>query len=993
MSTRTRVLVDLSKDSAHAGVFARLMPHQDFVSTCSRTRLSLTRLEGYDVLVVCGQSLKPYSRAELVAIQAFVEGGGGLLLAADTAAFELESDRPVEQMAQNAVARLFGASFLPADCKGANVSPALLIRFRQRDLKVLRHRAVGHEGAGLASLGAAPIAPPAQADVLLTHRRTHRPCAAAFTAGDGRVVVTGANTFAGERPLTCSALAQWLGETSRGRRPSESADPPFDVGPKDGIRRGHELSLRYAPGTAPALGGVADMIAQANQVLGRWFGDAWEPPRTFSVQDALCGLDPWHWACHIGAQAPMASQMRQMALCLLTRGIRRRALHDVFTSLFSHDPPRIHFAIELLNELGFTPEAERCRERADRWVREMGRRARTFDLARCYPATQESCPRGLVLLRELTGTFGAELLRKLPGMVPEEDPWQGLPTRYAWPSDRSIHLLGLAAGQDMFPWFSERGITVHRLPCVEHTRDDGKRAMRSRLLDVLRQDGETLSSKVDALQDLASLPVQGEGTTVAGGGATASPVPPHSPDAWAMLCEAAGKAPQADSRAAGRLRTLFAGPYPTGVRAIAGLMLADLGDTAVAEELVDLARHFETRFQLAVRYALTRTGSAAAAGLSRWEVDGPAPTKLAVDYDGCLAIHGVVDGYRACNNISQPSLHPFTTEATISVHCVHWVHTSSVWRRQGWARRAFERAMSHPAAQRCSCSELGTGTRNVAHSMYKSFGFTDMLVGNRWECQLPGRGPVEPATGIRLMPYRQRDGSHTTALLRDLRGTAMNFDGLPCGDLSAGQEGVLAWEKQKLIGFAACRYENGDEASLRFLVVREHEQRGRIADALLAMIHRRAVCLGARRICWHEPPEEDYVRETLGRAGYAQQATGGVCMMQIRNLRQFLQEIRPVLERRLAGSPTSDWQGTLDLIGERLKARLDIEAGKVRSVVPRGRPRGLCLLGDDDTITRIALGRETPFEAYLQTRLAVRPRLHGAIPNLLEALFPRVRFP
>ena len=993
MPTRTRILVDLSKDSAHAGVFPRLMPHQAFASTCCRSRLTAARLEVYDVLAICGQSLKTYSRAELAAIRGFVEVGGGLLLAADAAVFEFESGRPVERMAQNAVARLFGASFLSADCKGAKAAPSLLVRLRQRDIRARRHRAVGREGLGLAAMGVGPIAPPTKADVLLTHRRTRQPCAAAFAAGDGRAVMVGANAFAAERPSLCSALAQWLGEPSRGRRSSESADTPFAVGPRPGIRRGHELTLRYAPGAAPALDGVTDLIGQADRLPKRWFGDAWRAPQGFSVDDALCGLDPWHWACHIGAQAPAASQMRQIAFCMVTRGIRRRALRDVFTSLFSHDPPRIHFAIELLDELGFGLEADRCRERADRWVREMGRRQKTFDLARCYPATQESCPRGLALLREFTDAFGPDIVRELPELVPEKDPWQGLPMRYAWASDRAIHLLGQAAGQDMFPWFAERGLTVHPLPSVNHGTDEGKCAMKARLEEVLRRDGEALSSRMDAVQDLKSLARKAEATKGTGGGVPTSSTSPRPHDAWTELCDAVSREPLADSRATGRLKKLFAEANPPGVRAIAGLTLADLGDISVARELVELARGFETRFQLAVWYALTKAGSRAAEGLSIGATDDRTRARIAVECEGHLVIHGEVDGYRVCNNISQASLHPFTTEATISVQCVHWVHSSDVWRRRGWARHVFERAMNHPAARRSSCSELWTGTRNVAHPMYRSFGFTDVLVSNRWECQLPGRGPVDPPTDVRLAPYAERDGGQTTALLRELRGTAMNFYGLPRGDLSAGQEGVLAWEKRKLVGFAACRYESGDEADQQFLVVRKHEQRGRIADALLAMVHRKAMCLGAKRICWHEPPQDDYVCEALGRAGYARKETGGVCMMQIRNLRQFLQEIRPVLEKRLADSDAGDWQGTIDLIGERLKARLDVEAGKVRSVVPRGASRGLCLQGDDDTLTRIALGRETPFEAYLQTRLAIRPRVNEARTNLLRALFPKIRFP
>ena len=41
---------------------------------------------------------------------------------------------------------------------------------------------------------------------------------------------------------------------------------------------------------------------------------------------------------------------------------------------------------------------------------------------------------------------------------------------------------------------------------------------------------------------------------------------------------------------------------------------------------------------------------------------------------------------------------------------------------------------------------------------------------------------------------------------------------------------------------------------------------------------------------------------------------------------------------------------------------------------------------------RPTLGVETPYEAYLQTRLAIGPQANAQVTGLLEALFPRLTY-
>ena len=147
-----RIVVDRSKDTRGGGTFIALPGRRRFACTDSRKRLSPALLSGHDVLVVCGQSLRPYTRPELAAVDEFVREGGGLLLAGDAGAFERDAAQAVDRMAVNALARLFGAAFLSADCPGARVDAYLRVSLRHGDVTVRPHDALGGDG-GVATLG------------------------------------------------------------------------------------------------------------------------------------------------------------------------------------------------------------------------------------------------------------------------------------------------------------------------------------------------------------------------------------------------------------------------------------------------------------------------------------------------------------------------------------------------------------------------------------------------------------------------------------------------------------------------------------------------------------------------------------------------------------------------------------------------------------------------------------------------------------------------
>ena len=120
-------------------------------------------------------------------------------------------------------------------------------------------------------------------------------------------------------------------------------------------------------------------------------------------------------------------------------------------------------------------------------------------------------------------------------------------------------------------------------------------------------------------------------------------------------------------------------------------------------------------------------------------------------------------------------------------------------------------------------------------------------------------------------------------------------------------------------------------------------------------------------------------------------------MRRINDLAQYLDEIAPVLVRRLAHNKRwADWQGSIQIEGMRLAARLEIDRGQVL-VVPHlnqktaaraGRRSSIVLRADDLAIQRMVLGVEHPFEEYLQMNAAVTPHLNDNARDLLETLFP-----
>lgn len=1008
MSAPIRILADRSRDAREGIIFTDLKPSvaerpgERFACSDNRLPLTETLLAKYDVITICGSSLKSYSPEELSLIEGFVADGGGLLLAADAAAFEFEANQSVEAMAQNAVARLFGAEFLTADCEGAIAHGSLLVYRPYRPVATHAHEATGNHAIELIDADAAhgPILVPTGADVLAEYQGSGEPISAAWRVGKGRVVMCGSVGFATERPFVSAAVASWLAAGKRSG--ARDIELPVFVGSRGAVDRNGDIYLGIADACKDRLDEARRLLETLQGAAKERFGKAYQKPGYIELNDSLTS-SPWqHWRTpDLGGQAPEASLARHIAVRLVQHGLKGAVAHGVLADVFSSATWETELVARLLEDTGYAVEAQRCRERADRWIAGMDRRQKTFDLAQAYEATDQQCPRGLVVLREFLAEFGDDIVRRLGDVVPEKDAHKHLPPTYAWGCDGGIYYLSVATGKDLFPWFSQRGYTVHPLPAVKPTAKNAKRRMLERLNEALRDDAEGLSARFAAANDLVSM------------GERKDWMPPgrKQGDDFSKLCLGLRLSTEGDRRAARLLRGLFSDSKPAPVRAMAGVALADLGDAYVADELIALAREFEPRFQLLAGYALEKAGAERAAELSLLRVTGPDGKrvgKLDIAFDGYIAMHGEVEGYRVNNNYSFPELQRFTRHASVSCHYVHWVHTSAHWRRRGLSRLAFEAAMNHPAAMKCSTSALGTGTRNVAHRLYREYGFTDMTVQEQWRVDLPGAGRTDVPTGVSFRAVTDDDTPRVQAFAAQaLADTLPPPEQSMIGSLPPHGLGFIAERDGAVVGFAAATYGGGDEAHLETVVTpappKQYEHLGaaksggkpqnvEIAACLLSLLQRAACDAGARHMVWEHGGENDVARRAAQRLGYASERTQDVWMMQVRHLVQYLNEIAPAIEHRLAGSKFQGWEGAIDLLGSRLQGRVTVAEGRVSASKPGARPADIILACDDDTLTRVVLGRETPFEAYLQTRLVIAPRVSSRVVELLETAFPKVLY-
>ena len=148
---------------------------------------------------------------------------------------------------------------------------------------------------------------------------------------------------------------------------------------------------------------------------------------------------------------------------------------------------------------------------------------------------------------------------------------------------------------------------------------------------------------------------------------------------------------------------------------------------------------------------------------------------------------------------------------------------------------------------------------------------------------------------------------------------------------------------------------------------------------------------GAHHVQAWSLPEGDETKDGFQAAGFVFKKDSDVSMWRLNDLPLFLTHIRPLLEHRLRDKKRHDWCGTIAIRGVKHKAGLKITDGDV-SILQRPPARAdIAIDADDDTIARLMCGRQTVFEAFLQTDLRLTPKANKDVTAHLEALFPRMK--
>ena len=427
---------------------------------------------------------------------------------------------------------------------------------------------------------------------------------------------------------------------------------------------------------------------------------------------------------------------------------------------------------------------------------------------------------------------------------------------------------------------------------------------------------------------------------------------------------------------------------------MAALALIRRGDDTVAPLLAELARGQDYRFQLDAGYELERTGHEAASEFALTALrdqNGEPVGASKVRHRASLRVFNELEGYTTNEIWSHYGLFHFPENTHVSsTMYVGWVGTHGPYRRKGLARETMRRVMDHPVTRRCSCKRLHTETDNVAHALYRSYGFVDIRIAREYEKKLEGPERVRPVEGVLVRSYAPGDENAMATLVNECASKQSHLGRFRAKRPPRNHMVKLAERKGELMGCAAASIDR-ESAYIEHIYVKEGDDRLQIGGMLLAALHNELMSSGAKRIRWWRA-EEEFTGQLLHSLGYTSKRDDGVEMFGLVNLPQLFDEISSLLEARLERSEYKGWSGEIALIGVEHRAGLRIEDGKVH-VAPEPEPSGrahIRLSTDDRTLTEIVVGRRTAFEAYLQLDLFSEPAMNRDLRGLTDVLFPKV---
>jgi GNAT superfamily N-acetyltransferase/putative sterol carrier protein len=966
---RIRILVDRSRDAGWSDVLIDIEPDDVYQATDNRDYLKWSVLKNYDVLTMCGYPILEYKDEEILSIKKFVELGGGLLLASSTGRFERDVGKSISEMQLNKIANIFGVEFLPLSaCKAELEVDYNQIRGYNKKNLYLADRPVFADlylddipfsNCGIVSISGG-------AESVIYHNETLEPVCACVNFGKGRVLIMNEVTFSQRSLRTCRAFMDWLG-CNRFSKVSGDEHIPDEIFVDEYVKEDGNIRIHYNSSvTVDRVDKCLSFAKKIQDFMVSTFTDNTDKKWKIELVPSCTYERTSMWKEPIKG-AYMSDPM--LAYAIGVDGIMRNGfLRNLARNVFVPQAFSKYIGIMAMRLLGFDNEADKLYFEIVKQFKDEDPTGTEIDNTKIY----DYHPKLVWVLTTLTDKYGYDLFARLQRNIPKPDEfWSQTP--YYKPRqvfshlDVFIYYLILTLGEDMYPWFRKIGTTVHELPLYKEDTDEFKNGIRQYLKNVVRDKSASASDRDNAIQGLIYVK---EKYDLA------------SDDKYDRIVSAIELSQSCDSRVSQVLKELANDEDDATLSAIASLALVRLGDTSIVERLIDITKSLDHKFQLNVSYSLNRLG---------YHIKKPI-VDTEIECDGCdLKVYIRVEGHRVAHVFSSVdcNTYHFPDNTHITGAFIDWVSTEPEYRRIGLSRFAMQETFAHPSMKRCSCAFLTTGVENPAHAIYRSFGFVDQYFMEAFNFDIREE-KVNVPKDIILRSYSPGDEVKMAEFANNCYSNSINVKRIKA--IKKSDDVIKIAERNgEMLGYVLASTEfNRDATNLKEICLQKTDEWLNIGSLLLCSLHNELFSRGYRLLTfWGKYGNRENLRDLLNTLGYNSNLVGGVKMFKLINLPMLLDEIIPLLTKRLINSEYKDWQGKIGISGNQHKATIIIEneicvAEEVYNDV------NIHIQADDDTITRIVIGRLTPYEAYLQRELTIKPIVNDGVIDLLKTLFPKI---
>ena len=1001
---RVRILVDSSRDTGYSDGLVQIEQDDIYQTTNNRDYLSKAVLKNYDVLAICNSTALKYTDEELKLIREFVENGGGLLLVSSTSHFERDVREPIAELGLNKIASLFGAQFLSlAEGEGEIDTDANPLRgYTKQSLRFTNHEIVaGLSIDDLAITYCGILDIPKDAEVLLEHTETSEPVGSCLHFGTGRVLLINEQLFEKENHPVAGQFIDWLGINHTALASGDETIPD-EIPIEEQVKEEGKIKIFYTDFVADRVNTCLKFAQKLTTEMLTKFPKGEDIEWKIDLIPSCVHDYGFGWSdsvMTIGAcvsNARLAYSLGVEARGLLEDKTPFRKVNHVISEAERFEGFQFFFGIWAMKQLGFGAEAVAMTTQVDRQFREVERTETPLGI-------KEQSLKSMWILKALTEKYGDELFVRLTKTVPEKgrDIGKNIPHPTFSGLDTLVYYLSLAVDEDLFPWFEAIPTTVHPLPLLPNESDEFAASVRERLNAMIRDTSADTSDRSDAIASLLAITDEGKQED------SAFVAKLDAEDRYERLIAATKRVTTCDNRAMKTLEELTVDTEDDGLAATAILALVRSGKVGdIIERLVEIAPHQDYRYQLDAGYLLEKMGHEAAERFSYkglTDENGEAVVTMDFKHNSELQFLPTIAGRRVatCNSILQTHHFPYNTH--VPGIYMSWVHTAPKFRRKGLSRWAFGKTMSHQLVHRYSCASLYTGMRNPAHPMYRSFGFVDGLLGQSFTKALQHE-QTKVVEGLVIRPYAPGDEVAMATVLNAFYADQVERRPRRASRRRTSETRLikLAEKDGEMLGYVQvqCDEKEKSVAIIGFCLKSQPSDGSKHPDgfleevgaAMLCTLHNDLVKREYKKISWYPEGEQEknYVRRLFHNFGYRSEEEDWVWMLKIINLPMLLNELSPLLSKRLNESDAyKDWQGTICIKTSQHQASITIREGEIRASAEVPEDTGIRLSTDNDTLTQFILGVTTPYEAYLQNELHIASMVNSSVERLLETLFPR----